>query len=359
MTLKSTTPAGAEAGGRELNKARAGGQARGDFSKKRGERKADAPLDVRGARFAELCEALNYSRNPALSDARNFRSGRRGSFAADLQAGRFFDHESGVGGAAVELVIYAGVARDFREAATWLRARGYADSTSDPQREQRRAEAQERDRLDAQAKRRKALAIWRAALPITPDTLAGRYLQARAIPAPWPPSLRFAPRLWNAEIRDELPALIAAVAPLATPGEVRAIQRTWLAEPGRKAGLATQKAALGAIAECGVILGEIGDAAVIAEGVESALSAGRALGLPAVAALGASNLRRLAIPARVRRVLIAPDRDASGVGERAARDLGRALIARGVSAALAWPPKGFADWNDAAQAAAIDGGAHV
>jgi putative DNA primase/helicase len=134
------------------------------------------------------------------------------------------------------------------------------------------------------------------------------------------------------------------------------VQRTWLAEPGRKAALATPKAALGAIGGCGVVLGEIADAVVIAEGLESALSASVALGLPAVAALGCANLRRLAIPDRVRRVVIAPDRDASGAGERAARDLGQTLIKRGCSAALAWPPAPFADWNDAAQAGAINRG---
>ncbi len=316
-----------------------------------------------GDAFARLCEALGYSRNDRLFDSKEYRSGRRGSFAADLKTGRWFDHETDAGGAAIALVIHAGEARDFRAAAAWLRTHCYVDAVPDPQREAERekckAETAERDRLDLDAKQRKALAIWRAALLIPPSCLAARYLEARAIPAPWPPSLRFAASLWNTETCARLPALVAAVAPLAAPNEVRAVHRTWLAEPGRKAEFATQKAALGAIGGCGVILGEVGDAVLIAEGIETALLAGRALNLPAVAALGASNMRRLQIPASVRRVLIAPDRDASGAGERAARDLGRALIGRGVSVGLAWPPKGFADWNDAAQAGALDGGAHV
>jgi hypothetical protein len=333
--------------------------ARSSYNLRRQTKEALPSLAVRGDRFADLCEALGLPCNAALSDARRYRAGRRGSFCADLQTGRWFCHETSKGGAVVELLLHTGVARDFQEAVAWLRAGAFvaADPARDEARAQAFAEAQERDALAAEAKRRKALAIWSAALPITPDTLAGRYLLARAIAAPWPPSLRFAPRLWNSEARAYLPAMVAAVAPLGTPEDVRAIQRTWLAEPGRKAELATPKAALGAIGGCGVALGEIADAVVIAEGVESALSASAALGLPGVAALGCANLRRLALPDRVRRVVIAPDRDASGAGERAARELGRALIARGISAALAWPPQGFADWNDAAQAGAIDGGA--
>jgi len=328
-------------------------------SAKRPSLEAFAPLEVRGKAFGDLCEALGYLRNAALSDARRHRAGRRGSFVADLQTGRWYDHEAGMGGAAVEIVLHAGAARDFKEAAAWLRAGAFV--APDPARDEARArafsEAQERDALAAEAKRRKALAIWSEARPIAPGDLAARYLEARAIPAPWPPALRFAPRLWNSEARAYLPAIVAAVAPLDAPHDVCAIQRTWIAEPGRKAALAAPKAALGAIAGRGVVLGKIEDAVVIGEGVESALSASAALNLPAVAALGCANLRRLAIPDRVRRVLIGADRDESGAGERAARDLGRALIGRGVSAALAWPPKPFSDWNDAAQAGALDGGA--
>ena len=362
MTTKSKTPAGAEAGGRKLNSARAGGQARGKYRGGGAGRKDFAPFDVRGADFAQLCELLGFPRNPALSDVRRHRSGRRGSFSADLQTGRWFDHEGGIGGAAIELLIHAGAANDFHAAAAWLRAHRFVDGAIDPQaraeRGRRHTEAEKQEALTAEAKRLKAQAIWCLAEPLTPDTLAGRYLLARAIPAPWPASLRFAPRLWNVEARAYLPALVAAVTPLDAPSDVRAISRTWLSEPGRKAALETPKAALGTIADYAVVLGEIADAVVIGEGIESALSAGRALGLPSVAALGCANMRRLAIPASVRRVLIAPDRDANGAGERAARDLGQALIKRGVSAALAWPLKPFADWNDAAQAAVPDGAPH-
>jgi phage/plasmid primase-like uncharacterized protein len=315
---------------------------------------------VRGQAFADLCGVLGFERNATLSSDHEYRSGRRGSFVANLSTGRWYDHQADMGGAAAELVMHAGVATDFRSAADWLRAGHYADAACDAQRDAERAKRHthraERASLDANAKALKARSIWRKARPVTSENMGGRYLLARSIAPSWPASLRFAARVWNSESRCDLPALIAAVTPLASADDVRAIHRTWLCEPGRKAELQAPKKALGAIAGCGVILGEIADEIVVAEGVESALSAGIALGLPAIATLGASNMRRLIVPENVRRVLIAADRDASGVGERAARDLGAKLIARGASVALAWPPMPFADWNDAARAGALTDG---
>jgi phage/plasmid primase-like uncharacterized protein len=113
---------------------------------------------------------------------------------------------------------------------------------------------------------------------------------------------------------------------------------------------------LGSVRGGGVVLGEFDDALCVAEGVETALSAGAMLGLPAVAALGASNMATLTVPAHVRRVVIAPDRDAAGEG--AAIDLGRRMYADGRNVELARPPEAFGDWNDWAQTLAA-GGAHV
>jgi hypothetical protein len=300
---------------------------------------------------------LGFERNATLSSDHEYRSGRRGSFVANLSTGRWYDHQADMGGAAAELVMHADVAADFQSAADWLRARHYADAACDTQRDAERAKRDtqraERAALDATAKALKARSIWRKALPVTSENLGGRYLLARSIAPPWPASLRFATRVWNSEARCDLPALVAAVTPLGASDDVRAIHRTWLSEPGRKADLSAPKKALGAIAGCGVILGDIADEIVIAEGIETALSAGHALDLSAVATLGSSNMRRLIVPPNVRRVVIAADRDSSGEGESAARDLGAKLVVRGLSVALAWPPKPFADWNAAACAGVL------
>ncbi len=95
-----------------------------------------------------------------------------------------------------------------------------------------------------------------------------------------------------------------------------------------------------------MIIGDVSDAIVVAEGIESALSAGRALNMPAIATLGASNLMKLEVPDTIRRIIIAPDRDKGGTGERHARALGERLAQRGLSVALAWAPDDLGDWNE-------------
>jgi hypothetical protein len=190
--------------------------------------------------------------------------------------------------------------------------------------------------------------------PLSGHCPASAYLISRAIEPPYPDALRFAVT-WNSEARRRLPALVAAVTMVETPDAVRAVQRIYL-QNGRKADVPTPKKALGPIAGAGVVLGDVRDAMVIAEGVETALSASRLIGFPAVATLGAANMRGLVVPTRVRRVVIAADRDEKAVGERAARDLGERLAARGVDARIAFPPEGFKDFNDAAQARAAGGG---
>lgn len=160
------------------------------------------------------------------------------------------------------------------------------------------------------------------------------------------------PRCWNTEIGGHLSALIAAVTPLDAPADIRAVHRTYLAEPGRKADLKTPKMALGSTRGMGVVLGHIGGEVCVAEGIESALSAGEHLGLPAVATLGASGMTELIMPGGVRRIVIAFDCDQSGAGERAARALALRLYAEGREVFLRPPPDSFCDWNDFAQAQA-------
>jgi putative DNA primase/helicase len=68
---------------------------------------------------------------------------------------------------------------------------------------------------------------------------------------------------------------------------------------------------------------------VIAEGIESGLAAAMLTECPAWAALSAVGLERLILPGVARDVLIAVDRDANGVGERAARLAGKRWLAEG------------------------------
>lgn len=302
-----------------------------------------------------IARALFGQPNEALSTRDQLRWGSQGSLCFSLTKGVWKDFESGEGGGVLDAVVRADFARTRGEAARWLEREGWLESRRDqwpdPSANVRRNNRAER--LANEAKSRRARTLWAGASAIG-RTLAERYLHARAIDVPTDARLRFLAQCWNGEVRAELPALIAAVTPLDAPDDIQAIHRTWLAEPGRKADIETKKAALGPIKGCGVVLGAIADAVLIGEGIESALSAGAALALPAVAALGTSGMAGLIVPARMRRVVIAYDHDRSGAGEKAARSLAKRMWAEGREVNLYPPPSGFADWNDWAQFEAVE-----
>ena len=81
---------------------------------------------------------------------------------------------------------------------------------------------------------------------------------------------------------------------------------------------------------------------LVAERVETALSTSEALGLPAWAALTATNLERFTPPPSVTRLTIA--RDADPAGEAAAHSL-QVRLSPSLTVELAPSPEGFNDWN--------------
>jgi putative DNA primase/helicase len=84
---------------------------------------------------------------------------------------------------------------------------------------------------------------------------------------------------------------------------------------------------------------------VIAEGVETALSAAAFFSVPAWAALSASNLAEFTPPAVVKRLIIAADRDQPGLD---AADRLAARLADRLDIAIR-PPEDGDDWNAAAK----------
>jgi len=224
-------------------------------------------------------------------------------------------------------------------AAAGLRSGDYAppDPATLAQREaERRAEAAKRA---AQAER-----LWRDAQPIA-GTLAETYLRdARGITCDLPPTLRFHPDAWHGPTARRWPALVALV----EGGDGCAVHRTYLRADGAgKAGLeGGDKLMLGATAGGAVRLSDGPGRLVVGEGIESTLSL--ACGLldgPATlwAALSASGLRGLRLPARPGRLTIALD------GDKPGREAGHALAER--AHGLGWAvgtldPGDGADWND-------------
>jgi uncharacterized protein (DUF927 family)/phage/plasmid primase-like uncharacterized protein len=194
-----------------------------------------------------------------------------------------------------------------------------------------------------------------------PAAAPGRaYLEVRGLKTdfPLPEALRLHPRLAyrEGETTGIFPAILGRVVDVA--GEPIGLQRIWLAPDGSgKAplpdGLPAKKA-LGALAGGAVRLDEPrpGEPLVVAEGLETALAVRQATGWATWAAVSASVMAALVVPAEVAEAVIAADLDRSKAGEEAARKLAARLHAQGVRVRIALPAGEIAegakgvDWLD-------------
>jgi phage/plasmid primase-like uncharacterized protein len=125
-----------------------------------------------------------------------------------------------------------------------------------------------------------------------------------------------------------------------------AVHRTFLTSDGRKAGVEPARASLGPVWGGAIRLHPFAPdkPLILGEGVESAASAGRMMGLPAWAAVSAGNLAAgVLLPPEARRVVVAADPDAAGTN--AARDAWTRWTAEGREVRIALPD-GAWDFND-------------
>ena len=158
--------------------------------------------------------------------------------------------------------------------------------------------------------------LFAATIPIA-GTLAETYLRRRGIvPPAGCRSLRFHPRCRYRDGPDSrtLPALIAAVTDL--DGVLTGVQRTYLAPDGTaKAPVETPRRALGRLMGNGVRLGPpAGAVLAVGEGIETMLSLAMLLPrMPMLAALSATHLAAVVLPAGVRRLYVARDTDDAGL----------------------------------------------
>lgn len=198
------------------------------------------------------------------------------------------------------------------------------------------------------SRRRLALRIWDDARPIT-GTSAEIYLRRRRISLV-PRALRFHPLtpLGSGEDVEFRPAMIAALHDGGLHGEGRfvAIQRTFFdRDDARRArDLTDPRMTLGRPDRAAVMLGTATSVLGLAEGVETALSAMILFGIPVWATLGAERLDQIAIPNRVRQLILFPDNDMAG--EIGAANAIKAYAIPGRDIAVEFPPTGFKDWND-------------
>lgn len=193
-------------------------------------------------------------------------------------------------------------------------------------------------------RRRRAQQIWDEGLPIK-NTLAARYLARRGLESAPASSLRFHPRATSLEDRERRPALLAAISDPA--GTLQGVQITLLNSHAEKAALATPRRVVGALLGGAVRLGAArDDVLVLAEGVETALSASIALENPAWAALSAWNLAHFSHLPRLDRLLIAADNGAPGLDAAAALTVALQSSHPRLVTTIKPPPAPHADWND-------------
>jgi hypothetical protein len=297
------------------------------------------------------------------------------------KAGVWCDFASGEAGDALDLIAAVLFAGDKRQAVAWARRWLGLDAGADPAEAERRrllaeralARAPEPD--DDAARRhmqRVALAMWRSAHPRIAGTPVDAYLRGRAIDLATlgrqPRALRFHPALFHRPSGHRLPAMVAAIT--SAHGAHIATHCTWLAHDARtgrwrKAPAEPAKMVFGPMKGGTIRLwrgasntpladAPPGDIVAIAEGIENALTV--ALECPewrVLAAVSIGNMASIVLPPQCSEVVLIADRDGENPQPRRAREAAiDRWLREGRRVRVAEPPRGFKDFNEAAQAEA-------
>ncbi len=221
-------------------------------------------------------------------------------------------------------------------------ARQIATVTAEHQALQRRRRAHHAERIAA---------LWAQTMPLAPDDPATLYLRRRGFDCAWPvPAAirlhRGMPYWQGAEKLGTFPALVAPI--VALDGRTVALHRTYLTPDGRKANVPSPKKltrAAGPLAGACIPLHEPARGVIgIAEGIETALAAWCASGVPTVASYCAGNLAAWQWPPCARRLVIFADADKSG--REAAHALRVRALAAGLRVDVLAPSEPGTDWCD-------------
>jgi putative DNA primase/helicase len=307
------------------------------------------PREVANALAVDIeCLAESLLGKPTQRIGNELRYRGKGSLAVVIRGdkrGRFFDHERGQGGDALELVrqVNGGTFSDAMKWATdWLGLAPGQRPVAVATPSQSKPEPTDTERID------RALAIWADTVPLV-GTLAEVYLKGRGITLEDEVAdLRFHPRC-PAGAGERLPAMVALMRNIAT-NEPSAIHRTFLRADGLgKAD--TGKRMLGVAA--GAVIKIDDDAEVsmglgLAEGIENALSLWSSGWRPVWAAGSAGAIKTFPVMDGIEALTIFADADDSGVGIEAARSCATRWSDAGRKVDIHKPPAGT-DWNDVAR----------
>ena len=164
--------------------------------------------------------------------------------------------------------------------------------------------------------------------------------------------LRNHPGLIHSVDKVTYPAMLAIMR--YADGTGASVHRTYLTPDGQKAPVdPVRKIMTGfPLAGSSVRLGPVAERIGIAEGIETAISAGKRFHLPVWAAISANGLISWEPPAGVRSVLICGDCDANYTGQQAAYTLAKRLRLAGKDVEVQIPEAFGTDWNDLTQQAA-------
>jgi hypothetical protein len=274
----------------------------------------------------------------------------------------------GYAGNVIQLVAQVQFRGDVGKACQWLRSWLGID-TLDPGRlakekakAQHAAAANEKSAAEkAEKNRRRSHQLFLSAVPY-PSTIVERYLCSRALDfrakgLKAPGAIRFHGNVYCAEIRGDLPAMVAPIVGL--DGLHRGTHRTWLEHDGSgKATLVEAKKSIGKYQggfiplwkganKCGLKDLPPGTPIYVSEGIEDGLSVALARPeLRVIAAVSLSNIGGLELPDNCPIYLLAQRDEKMRALEAFETALGR-LQERGYAVFLIYPPEGFKDYNDA------------
>lgn len=241
-----------------------------------------------------------------------------------------------------------------------------ARKAESPEQRAAREEAEKRKQeKEANAKRESMIEMWNQSLPLTSDDPAAkavkRYFVRRFIGnalSQDTETVRVHPGLLymqDKEVVGKFPALICKVTD--PEGNLVSLHRTYLTDKGQKAKVASPKKLMPVpngltINGAAIRLTPVKPIIGVAEGIETALSVMRLKGIACWSVICANGMRTFQVPKGVKEVHIYADKDASGDGERAARDLCERLQKEGLKAWVHLPeldiPEGAkgVDFND-------------
>jgi putative DNA primase/helicase len=184
--------------------------------------------------------------------------------------------------------------------------------------------------------------IWKEAVPVKAGDPVWKYLESRCgDPSEVLADLRYHPGLKH-PMGGVHPAMLALCRP--NEGKAAGIHRTFLTMDGGKADVDPVRMMIG---ECATIrLGPVMERMGIAEGIETAISAGKMFGCPVWSAISANGLKSWMPPEGVRSVVVCGDADQNYTGQEAAYALAHHLAMIGLDIEVQIPGAIGTDWND-------------